>query len=372
MPRLDIDEIRKNTVLLHGLRDVNGINTFYYDETNNIRKYYLTRRGVNVDKEENFVLGGIMYFGNESIADLNDLFRNLNLQKTTKELKLKHIARGNFINCLTSKKLNVLLKWLLDSDLFIHYTNVNILYYSIVDIVDSIILDSSAKYDIYFSNFLKNNLYKLVTLEKELFLKLFYSFQYPNIKKEEVSNFIDELMHIIEKYVDFYELHLGLSHIKQLLNEAKRYKNLCFIMDEKDYVLISDFVDFYLRPIYIFKNSKHYFDKEASVEDILNSYDLYDGGKVIKQYSFIESHINRYVQISDVVTGLLGKFFTFVNLSSLEEIKSLELSLNTLQMNNLKLLSKLIHKSENKNRALLLSVTSDEEKLKISHLNKLF
>ena len=43
----------------HGIRRADDKFAFYYDETNNIRKFLLTDDGTNASEHKNFVLGGI-------------------------------------------------------------------------------------------------------------------------------------------------------------------------------------------------------------------------------------------------------------------------------------------------------------------------
>ena len=76
---------------------------FYYDETNNIRKFYLDNNKNNyINSEDNpFILGGIAI--EQSLLEterfkqsLQDLFKKWGIQTTQKEVKFKHIAKGDF------------------------------------------------------------------------------------------------------------------------------------------------------------------------------------------------------------------------------------------------------------------------------------
>ncbi len=137
--QFDVNEMRKPFIEHEKLECIDDLFTFYYDESNNIRKLHLTSKGLNVDKACNFVLAGIVHKGETHCADFDALRRSLNIQLSAKEIKLKHIGTGSFENILKSKKLGVLLKWLIDNNFYLHYFNLNVLYWSIVDIIDSII-----------------------------------------------------------------------------------------------------------------------------------------------------------------------------------------------------------------------------------------
>ena len=96
--------------------DFDGAYTFYYDETNNIRKFYVREFDFNSAFTENFVLGGLVHEG--SAPDVLPLIDSFKLQSTIKEVKFKHIAKGNFLDCLQSPKLNLFLKFIKNSKLY--------------------------------------------------------------------------------------------------------------------------------------------------------------------------------------------------------------------------------------------------------------
>jgi len=75
--------------------------TFYYDESNNIRKLWLSEDDFNAPIDSDFVLGGVMHFGDKSMADVDSLKSQLRLQKSAKEMKFKPISKANaFLECL--------------------------------------------------------------------------------------------------------------------------------------------------------------------------------------------------------------------------------------------------------------------------------
>ncbi|MGD1699151.1 hypothetical protein [Dapis sp. BLCC M229] len=379
MVNFDISDLRRMTKILAPTADFDSSFTFYHDETNNIRKFSVKEFDFNVsfnskDFHSNFVLGGLVYEGSQ--PDIKPLFDRLNLQKNIKDVKFQHIVQGKkeFLDCLKSEKLNVFLKYLLsDNDLYIHYSSLNILYWSIVDIVDSAIMNSEVAMQLGsdYHKFLKNDLYKLAKLEIESFQELFYNFNYPNIKKESVSEFIEELTSIFDEYIDTAEFHLGLESLRQILKEANKKDSLPFIIDEEDRVLIKDFLEFYLRPIYLFNNSNHIFDNEATISEMLVNYKVIDEGKEIKNYSFVDSQGDLFVQASDIFVGLMGKFTNYINTNDINQIVKNFDSLSEKQLNNVDSLIKLIVKSHNKNIAFLHWIDSYEEREKMNFIHDL-
>ena len=365
MTIFEISDIRKFTKLLAPTADFDTAFTFYYDETNNIKKFYVGENNFNNTFTANFVLGGLLHTGQApNVQPLIDSFKQ---QKTAKEVKFIHIAKGDFLACLKSEKLKLFLQFVKDSNLYVHYSSLNILYWSIVDIVDSAISNSESakKLGIPFAEYLKNDLYKLSRLEIDALTELFYKYEYPNIKSEAVTPFIEELTSLFDGYIDTAEYHFGLESLRQILKEAKKKGSMPFVMDEDDYILLKDLSNNYLRPIYLFKNSTHIFDNEDSIFETIKDYKILDGSDGIKNYTFVDSQSNLFIQLSDVFVGLMGKFTNYLNTSSHEKI-DIDLSLlNTLQKENIDLLISVIDKSHDKNIGFIHNIDSQEEMSKL-------
>ncbi len=363
--KFEISELRNVTKLMAPFADFDLERTFYYDETNNIGKFYVKETDFNTAFDSNFVLGGIVTNGD--IPDFNDFIASLNLQPNVNEIKFKHIANGNFTDCIKSTKLKSFLELLLNSNLSVHYSSLNILYYSIVDIVDSAIANSEIAMKIgpQFAMNLKNDLYKLSRLEKDSIVELFYNYQYPNIKKENIADFISDLTSLFQGYEDSDEFHFGLTSLKQILRESEKKGSLPFVMDETDYILLKDFFQFYLRPLYVFKNSEHIFDNEDTIRATLDKYELTDNGTEFKHYEFKDSKEDILIQLSDVFVGIVGKFFNFINTTSIDEIGDILDNFSEIQEENFCLYLKLITKSDNDNIGFIHNTMSisDMEKL---------
>ncbi len=367
MIRFEIEDLNNGIKAMNPNIDFDLKYKFYYDETNNIRKFYLKESGFNYSIDSSFVLGGIVLC--DVKPDLKELYNLLNLQKSIKEMKFKHIAKGNFIECLKSDKLTIFFRYLLKKEIFVHYSILNLLYFSIVDIVDSAIANSSTAIELGqdFSFILKNDLYKLCMREIDAFIGLFNKYQYPDIKKKNVLQFTMELISMLEKYADLSEFHFGLTSLKQILKESVREESLPFIMDEDEYVLLKDFSTFYLRPLYTFKFSKHIFDNEDAVRKILEKYELVDNSLAIQNYQFEDSKQNLHIQVSDVFVGFVGQLTKFINTHTKEDILRIVATLDEIQKQNLKQYFLLIDKSEQENNAFFHNITSidDMEKMNI-------
>ena len=136
-------------------------------------------------------------------------------------------------------------------------------------------------------------------------------------------------------------------------------------MEEEDYILINDFSQFYMRPIYTFINSTHIFDKEDSIEELLGKQMIVDGPRQINNYSFADSNSEQLIQLSDVVVGILGKLGFYCNTNDKGKIYSDMHSLSSLQEENIDLLLNLIAKSRNRNMGFLHAIDCYEEMSKM-------
>lgn len=366
----EISEVRKFTKMMAPTADFETSFTFYYDETNNIKKFYVRENDFNYTFSANFVLGGLVHEGDA--PDVQLLIDSFRLQKTATEVKFKHIAKGPFLECLKSNKLTLFFDFTLNSNLFVHYSSLNILYWSIVDIVDSAVANSEAalKAGPQFINHLKNDLYKLSKLEIDSVIALFYHFEYPNIKKEKVIPFIEALTSLFEPYLETDEFHFGLESLRQILKEAKKKSSLPFVMDEEDHILLKDLSQFFLRPVYLFKNSTHVFDNEDSISETLQEFKILDGEEEINNYSFVDSKSSQLIQLSDVFVGIIGKLSNYLNTNTREKIESDFDALSETQKTNIDLLIDNIDKSHNKNIAFLHSTDSFEEMSKMNEIRR--
>ena len=93
--KLELDVFRKNLLsddfedLRADLEKFDNQNcTFYYDESNNIRKLWMRDDDFNASANKDFVLGGVMLFGEREDIDVLNLKAKLKLQKNILEIKL--------------------------------------------------------------------------------------------------------------------------------------------------------------------------------------------------------------------------------------------------------------------------------------------
>lgn len=178
---MDVDEYRDPIVTAFDLPNVDQGYAFFYDETNNVRRLHLRDGKLNIDRPECFVLGGVVRRAPAPPVDLNSLRRALRFPADGPEIKLKQLGRGAFLDHLKSERVANFVAWLEREQFLIHYQVVDILYWSLVDIVDSILAASKGRVLLPFGWQLKAILYALLESDPDRTVELLASYSYPDL-----------------------------------------------------------------------------------------------------------------------------------------------------------------------------------------------
>ena len=125
----------------------------YFDETNNVKRVTINQnpdmqRTLNIDNiQEHFILGGIATKEKEEplTCDKYKKIVGLSEKSPQQEIKSGSVYKGDFLHALRSKKLTLILDLIQNKHWYIHFSDVNLLYYSIVDIIDRLVWNSSYK-----------------------------------------------------------------------------------------------------------------------------------------------------------------------------------------------------------------------------------
>ena len=354
--------MRAMVIEAHGIRRADDKFAFYYDETNNIRKFLLTDDGTNVSEHKNFVLGGIALQEGKILPEISSLRGALGMQDNAPEIKFKHVASGDFEAVLASRKMARFLAWLTDHQLAIHYSSINIVYWSIVDIVDSIL--ASKRFDSFSDGRreMKNELYRIACMDKPAFLTLMKHHGYPNIQRGKVANFIAD----VEAFLNLHNPKAGnlpTHMLKELVRKAKFLTELAFLVDDDADLLIGSFSSFFTMPILLFKNAAHVFDREIQVEKSLNAEGFKQRAQGI-DYRFSDSKADPGIQLADVTVGLIGKYQDFVEDHRLPELLARKKAWSAAQAESFNLLRGLIDYSDEVSNAFVHRITAMDSEWK--------
>jgi hypothetical protein len=295
--------------------------TFYYDESNNIRKLLLKNGCLSSSSlKRYFVLGGLVLKNGQSISttNLHDIFK---LQKTVNEIKFKNFCDSReFPLVVSSWRIQQYFKWLVSNRCLIHFSIMDWVYYSLVDIVDSL---PEEKEEIYLVESLglplKTALYDAVNPDMDAFMGFLSDFDYPNVSPLQKKPFLDGLLAFATKgkiNVCSDELPF-LQYLFFLIQKAKDHSSLPFIQDNDPQRLIDSFGVNYIQPIKMFPKCKHVFDIETSI--VAEVRDTCGG---CTDYSFIDSKDCVFVQLSDVFVGFLISGLDYARLHTELEISS--------------------------------------------------
>ncbi len=339
---IDANEFRKG--VREVIKDRDEAFSFFYDETNNIRRLFLTELGTNAPELRNFVLAGIVLKPDQQFPDISELNRELRLDVSATELKFKHVGRGSYEDILGSWRIEAVLKWLQAHEILAHYSNLNVLFWTLIDIVESLWEDPRFKQYSPYDAELKGELYFVVQKNVDAFLKLLHRHSYPNLTRSGIRAFYQDVAQFWTTHAPHHRSP-GAKLIHAILGRVDNQSPMTFLTDNEDGLVIKDFSIFFLRSIYLFKNSSHTFDRETNVEKALSRVEVMDNGRLV-DYRFVDSKSDARIQISDVICGLIGRHFNFVQDCSMTELRSMKANLTARQQSNLSLLKGLIDRSD--------------------------
>ncbi|UVK48936.1 hypothetical protein BPNPMPFG_006554 (plasmid) [Mesorhizobium sp. AR07] len=152
--------------------------------------------------------------------------------------------------------------------------------------------------------------------------------------------------------------HFNYMMLKGVLQIAERLDALPYLEDETPNVLIEGFAPFYVQRICLVKNSQHILDVEEVVKAHLQQTPFTDGDHELKHFRFAISHDEAGIQVSDIVTGLLGKFLSFICASDDADLVDARRGLGEQQQRSLSLLNALLDRSIGENEAFAHYVLS--------------
>ena len=270
------------------------------------------------------------------------------------------MAKGNFTDIIKSKKIEKILQWLLDNKLFIHFSVFDTLYWSVVDIIESIISPDNNLFT--YSEILKSDLLYIVRTNITQIISLFNKYKYPTIPRNLKNYFLERLIQIIESA---NLNHFNKMMLKGAIQQGLNCDSLPFIEGNEKEELINDFSIFYFQSLILFKNSKHIFDEEKSISDLFDTNEFFQSNLRNRTYCFENSQNNFGIQLSDVIIGILGKMFLYIINESEHDIFTLKNYLTPTERNILYLIKKLILSSEQFNPALIHHMLSIYDKRKM-------
>lgn len=338
-----------------------GVNTderlnFYYDESNNCRKFWLDsdKNTFNYDYKADFVLAGVASENNNQIP-LDYLKTVFKLQNNAVELKSKSLFKGkDFLQCMQMRQVTNLWELFNEFNLYIHYSHVNNFFYTIVEILDSITNPQEID-EFGFDYFLlKTTFYNMLFPKAQEVSHIMLEYEYPDIKTENIQGFCKALIDVI---ANDRKQRPDEKFILGALRRASESDELLFVQNNIRFIMQEDYSFFYADPILKFSNSMHYFDEEKFIyKKIVDTVSKFNPSA--SNFEFIDSKSNTMIQISDLIAGILGKMFFYINSVSEKEIRNVVKELSDIQLGNCTELNRVRMKSDIRNKGLLHSITA--------------
>lgn len=336
--------------------------TLYYDETNNIRRLALTDTGLNHDALDCFVLGGIALEPGEVLPDVAALRAQLRIQPSAPEMKLKHLAQGDYAACLDSRKVEHFLSWLLEAPIYIHYSNFSVLNWSIVDLVDSLIIRERFRHLSDIHDELKNELHSLVRRDPLGYFRLLKTFDYPNVAVGRIPEFVRAVRAFLFSG-GFVFRNVATMTLCDLLLDAAHDTTLDFLVDNDPNVLVDSFKTVFIHRLATFTNAVHVFDEEPKIRASLEQQRIVFGDQTLT-YCFANSRNEPAIQVSDVLCGILGKHFSCMEKQSIKQLEAWKAKLSGQQRRNVALLAKLTDKADKECPALIFNQAPNDSRAK--------
>lgn len=327
----------------------------YYDETNNIRRLTLSEVGLNNVPERMFALAGIALKPGKEIVGWDMLRREMGVQVSATEIKYKHVAPPDYEAALASEKLTSFLEWLTETETLIHYSVLDVLFWSVLDIIESLMADERVNINEIHME-LKNELVFAVKVDPIAFMTLAHEFGYPNLKRADVPTFLKCVLAFVERRLPVNR-NRATHSLKKLLRGAAKLPRLelPFLHDNEPGELISDFSAHFMHVLCIFKHASHILDCETNIERILQKFEIRNGERRL-DYRFSDSKSEIGIQASDVIAGLIGRHFTYILGHSLQELIQALDRFSERQHKNLGLLRRLIDASNAYSNGLLHAI----------------
>lgn len=334
----------------------------YFDETNNVKKLNANKnteqnRILNIDNvKEHFILGGIATKEQDAPISLEELKSITRIKQgpQMQEIKSHNIMEGDFLNAIKAPKLTPILELIKQNHWFIHFSDVNLLYYSLVDIIDSLVYNSSYSsmiWNQYVFFGIKDELYRIFNKHLDENLDVLMSFDYPDVKKENLHAFRIFLANMIRRYyTEGGEINnLTALFVKVLIDSDMNNRDLVFVQDEKKGILIDSFKHFYSTRICEFTSSVLTLDNEGDIVASLQENPISMNGLKLTNYTFVDSKSNTFIQISDIVVSIIAKYLEFVD-DDWKNVKNELDKLSGVSLKNLSILNEILLYSDSENK----------------------
>lgn len=291
--------------------------TIFFDESNNFRKGVIGTEKDNNEDLENlyFTLGGIATKDPINFPELLDYIGAKQIPRDAK-YKFFTLKHNGFTEAIAQPRLRKLFEYLKEKDIVIHFAVEHYFHFALVDILDSLIEEDDANQyaALCFYKELQSDMTEVLYEDFELLHKILVKYEFPNIPKGKANDFIRAILDLYTTNLDNYNMDDPENFTKELLRQiikAKRNKgNLVFLEENQPFVISERPYHVYLTRMFNFCDKK-IFDREPSIEAEIRKMD--DKYETKLNAEFSDSENWREIQISDAISGFVGRLYNFLS-----------------------------------------------------------
>lgn len=290
--------------------------TFYFDESNNIRKGTIGSAKDNNPDLGNlcFVLGGIAV---ENKIDFDALLDFVGAKQSPKDAKFKFFSYGesSFNGSIAQPRLRKLFEFLVGKDIYIHFDVFHYMHFALTDILDSLIQEDDAVQmsAFYYYKQLQSDMTEVLYKDYQALHNILVEFEFPNIPKGKSTSFINRILNLYCDNLVYFDSDSPDYFTKELLRQiikAKRNRTNMYFLEGNKPFEISDSLYFdYLARASEILDTKH-FDNEPTIAKELHAFDKNYKEKL--NMDFVDSSMCREVQISDAICGFVSRMYSFL------------------------------------------------------------
>lgn len=306
-----LDELMSNS--MHKLQIKR---TFYFDESNNIRKGTIGLPNDNNPDLGNlcFVLGGIAV---ENKIDFDALLNFVGAKQTPRDAKFKFFSYGesSFEGSIAQPRLRKLFEFLLKKNIYIHFDVLHYMHFALIDILDSLIQEDDVIQMSAFCYYqqLQSEMTEVLYKDYQALHNILVEFEFPNIPKGKATAFINRILNLYCDNLAYFDSGSPEFFTKELLRQIIKAKenrtNMYFLEGNKPFEISNSLYFDYLARASEILDTKH-FDNEPTIAKELYAFDKNYKEKL--NMDFVDSSICREVQISDVICGFVSRMYSFL------------------------------------------------------------
>ena len=218
--------------------------TFYFDESNNIKKGIIGQDKDNNGDLENlyFVLGGIAVNGS---IDFDDLLNYVGARQVPIDSKFSFFAfkKNKFEEAIKQSRLRKFFEYLLKNKIPIHFNVLHYMHFALTDILDSLIEEKDVNQSaaMFYYKQLQSDMTEVLYQDYNSLHNVLVKYEFPNVPKDRANSFINDIYNLYTNNYDLYDSNDPKHFTKELLRQiikAKRKKNsLLFLENNKPFVI---------------------------------------------------------------------------------------------------------------------------------------